>query len=463
MILLPDGVGLRNFAYTNFVDEAKKSGLEVVFWNNTKFDLNSLGLRSIPVPRNKFHILSDLVKRAKIDLFLEHFAEIKKDEVYLSYKFKNKNKPLKSLIKNYSSFLFKFIFRIIGPLSAQKFLNFLESNTDFYKACKNQLIKEKPDFIFSTNQRALSSLAPILAAKSLGIPTSAFIFSWDNLPKATMVVDTDYYFVWSEYMENELIDYYSIGEEKIKVTGTTQFEPYYDSKNIIPKDEFYSQFGLNSDTKYICFSGDDITTSPFDPNYLRDLAELIQDYNQSKGSNEKVGILFRRCPVDKSNRYDLVLEQFKEIIKPIDPEWRVVGEAWNEVMAMPNDIKLLVSSVYYSECVVNVGSSMVFDFANFDKPCFYINYEVDENKDLNWSINQIYNYIHFRSMPDKQAVGWINSKADFFKAIHETRNSQKSMNVSITKKWFEIIVQHPVESSSKRIAKAIKSILEEQN
>jgi hypothetical protein len=35
----------------------------------------------------------------------------------------------------------------------------------------------------------------LLAAQQLGIPTATFIFSWDNLPKATMVVETDYYFV----------------------------------------------------------------------------------------------------------------------------------------------------------------------------------------------------------------------------------------------------------------------------
>jgi hypothetical protein len=33
----------------------------------------------------------------------------------------------------------------------------------------------------------------LLAAQQLGIPTATFIFSWDNLLKATMVVETDYY------------------------------------------------------------------------------------------------------------------------------------------------------------------------------------------------------------------------------------------------------------------------------
>jgi hypothetical protein len=36
------------------------------------------------------------------------------------------------------------------------------------------------------------------AAQELGIPTATFIFSWDNLPKATLVLEPDYYFVWSD-------------------------------------------------------------------------------------------------------------------------------------------------------------------------------------------------------------------------------------------------------------------------
>jgi hypothetical protein len=52
------------------------------------------------------------------------------------------------------------------------------------------------------------AVAPLLAAQDLGIPTATFIFSWDNLPKATMVVEANYYFVWSHHMKRELLLYY---------------------------------------------------------------------------------------------------------------------------------------------------------------------------------------------------------------------------------------------------------------
>ena len=38
-VFLPDGVGLRNFAYTNFNDLGLELGMDVVYWNNSIFPL----------------------------------------------------------------------------------------------------------------------------------------------------------------------------------------------------------------------------------------------------------------------------------------------------------------------------------------------------------------------------------------------------------------------------------------
>ena len=39
-LLLPDGVGLKNFAFTNFHAIGLARGYDITFWNNTPFDLN---------------------------------------------------------------------------------------------------------------------------------------------------------------------------------------------------------------------------------------------------------------------------------------------------------------------------------------------------------------------------------------------------------------------------------------
>ena len=111
-----------------------------------------------------------------------------------------------------------------GLLKIRKKMNQGERKTAYYQDCLQTLQKEKPALVFCTNQRPAS--IDRFSAQDLGIPTAAFIFSWDNLPKATMVVETDYYFVWSEHMKKELFFYYpDIKNEQVFVTGTPQFEP----------------------------------------------------------------------------------------------------------------------------------------------------------------------------------------------------------------------------------------------
>src|SRR5690606_2409880 len=106
--------------------------------------------------------------------------------------------------------------------------------------------------------------------------------------------------------------------------------------------------------KYICFSGDDITTSPNDPYYLEDLAQAIVNLNR-KGYD--LGIIFRRCPVDFSDRFDKVLNAYKNVISVIDPLWTKQGHNWQNIMPTPEDMGLLANISKYCILVVNVGSS----------------------------------------------------------------------------------------------------------
>ena len=72
---------------------------------------------------------------------------------------------------------------------------------------------------------------------------------------------------------------------------------------MLSRTAFFSKYDLDPVKKYICFTGDDITTSPDDPLYLEDAAQAILELNKG---DFHLGLIFRRCPVDFSNRYDSV-------------------------------------------------------------------------------------------------------------------------------------------------------------
>jgi len=456
-ILLPDGVGLRNFAFSNFFKIGLEKKFDITYWNNTPFDLQSLGFKEIKINNAKLSPLTDSYKNARKHIELNLNIKRDNDKVYDTYRFPFVYKNFKGAFKSYfARFLISLYNSERGLIKVKSKIKSIEKKTDFYKQCLQTLERERPNFVFCTNQRPVLAIAPLLAAKELKIPTGTFIFSWDNLPKATMVVETDYYFVWSEYMKSELLKYYpDIKEKQIFVVGTPQFESHFDEKNLIDKVQFFNDYKLDLNKKYICYSGDDITTCPDDPQYLSDVADAVRKINEQ--DNKSLGLIFRRCPVDFSNRFDEVLARNKDLIVPINPIWKKIGEQWNTVLPTKEDVKLHASTIFHTEMVINLGSSMVFDYACFKKPCAYINYDVSNKVNEKWSVSKIYNYMHFRSMPSKKAVVWLDSVDE---AADKIRLGLKGNNETIehAQQWFEIINQSSPTQASDRIWEAIELI-----
>jgi HEPN domain-containing protein len=459
-ILLPDGVGLRNFSFTNFLKIGVQKGFDVTFWNNTPFDLNALGFKEIRFKNPKTHLLTDLLKNAQVQVELNENIKRSNDRIYDYYRFPFPYDTLKSALK--SLYIRGLIFwnnSEKGLLRIRKRIVQNERKTKFYFDSLETLKAEKPDFVFCTNQRTMLAVAPLLAAQDLGIPTATFIFSWDNLPKATKIVETDFYFVWSEHMKGELLFYYPhIKPSQVRVTGTPQFETHAEREVLVSREDFFKANNLDLNKKYICYSGDDITTSPNDPQYLADTAEAVIALNK-KG--HQLGIIFRRCPVDFSSRFDAVLSKYSDVITPIVPKWEKKGEAWHYILPTKEDLVLQMNTIFHTEFVINLGSSMVFDYVAFDKPCGYINYNVPNTDFPKWSVDYIYNFIHFRSMPNKNSVCWINQPDDIAIFIEKVIANEVQDVIENAKKWFEKINQHSPAQASFRIWNAIEEIVNE--
>ena len=102
-------------------------------------------------------------------------------------------------------------------------------------------------------------------------------------------------------------------------------------------DEFFKKYGLDLDRKYICFSGDDKTTSPLDQYYLEDLAKAVRNLNSA---GQQLGIIYRKCPFDISNRYDVILEKYSDIIKVLNPYWKQINNE-GDMLSIHEDYQML--------------------------------------------------------------------------------------------------------------------------
>lgn len=458
LLLLPDGVGIRNFIYTDFLQKAKENNIEVtvlaekILLNAIENDVRKLELPSHKASSNWI----ELMKKSWEIALLKYQAKKYNDPVYLSYIVKKKRTNAQKVKAIFEQLIVTFSKNSEQKIAKLK-SNYLEATKKlpYYTACKELLINEKPDIIFCTHQRSLKAVAPLLAAQELGIKNACFIYSWDNVPKATLFVKADHYLVWSDLMKKELIMYHSdIPENNIHVTGTPQFIPYSDTSIIESREEFAKKYNLPLDKKWVCYSGDDATTSPFDQDYLYHFADAINKRNET--ATEKLHIIFRRCPADFSTRYDRALNDFNNIITSVNPEWEKLKEGnWSSYIALKSDIALLVNTAFHCDFVVNLGSTMAFDFVTMNKPCVYIKY--NPQKSEFWNVETCYRFVHFRSMQNLNPVIWVNQKEDWLSVIDNAINHSSDVIKDCTA-WHKKITEYPLDKANNRILDALQKI-----
>jgi hypothetical protein len=157
--------------------------------------------------------------------------------------------------------------------------------------------------------------------------------------------------------------------------------------------------------------------------------------------------LYRKCPVDFTDRYDEILDKYKDVIAVVNPVWRPIGTNWNEIMPSKEDFIMQANVCEHTDFVANIASSMVFDFVAHDKSCLFFNYEQPQLKKGIRDIGQNYKYIHFRSMPSKQAALWSFDKNSLTATIKKIIDGNVS-SVTEGQQWFRSIVgNHPTEAS----------------
>jgi hypothetical protein len=451
VLLFPDGVGIRNYLYSDVFKDVKE---DIVLLHN--FDSET-----ITAIKKTATIGNDITIPKYKESFKEKFL---RELICLSRLYYNAEKvDNKTLMTNwnwnqktFSKKLFYKTIEIVAPFFKEyssilklekKYQSAIRQNS-FYDEVSAILREFQPSILFCSHQRALKAATVFAAATDLGIKTTTVIYSWDNLPKARLALRANTYLVWSDYMKKELELYYpEISSDAIHITGTPQFEFYENKKNIIEKEIFYERYNLDPNKKIICFSGDDTKTSPDDPSYLRDLAEELIKANL-QGNYQ---ILLRRCPVDFSGRFDAVVQEYKDLIREAPPLWYFnSSKEWSAVYPSVDDVKLLVSTAFYADIVVNVGSTMAFDFAMFNKPCVYINYDQENKKESEWSVKNIYQFQHFKSMPNRDAIIWFNSKEEIIGKI-----AIMDFDNTVMQRWKETVIGD-YKNSSRTIIKKLK-------
>jgi hypothetical protein len=446
-LLIQSGYSAKNFLLSGFLNQEKA---DVTFWSDQEY-INQYAIDNtlVKLPdytyNGKLNVLQKIKNKAEIYFNIKTFKNTDYSFYLLGIK---KVTSIKARLKD------KLLSVVARFFASERGIQYLDRpyyklirKTAYYNTCKDQLLKHKPTVVFCTHQRASNGVAPMLAAKDVGIKTVCFIHSWDNIPKGVQLIKADTYFVWSAYMKDEMLAHYPfINPDTIKITGTPQFIPYFKEEYRLSREAFLSQFKIPVDKKYILFSGNDKTTSPNDPVFLKDLCEAVLQLNSKKDTYR---ILFRPNPIDRNEGFNAVLNSYKEIVTELEPKW--FGSdvfLWNKGGPSKKDVALLVNTILHSELIVNMGSTMALDAALLNKPACYINYDVESTYD--WTVKRIYRFIHFKMIKEINPVFWIHSRKDMLSVLKDAlENPHKTAKGR--KKWISSITELPIEDTNKRM------------
>jgi hypothetical protein len=459
LIIVPDGVGVRNYLYSSFIQELEKKNIDVFLYHQlsdsaiSEIKLAQPNLKEFrQIPEYKESIKSRLLRESLAFARLKYNSRKLKNPTVMDFwnrKFSSFKSILLYLISEILGSLFSVNYKLI--LKFESIYDRLLLKDKISKLIKKDIELLSPDFILNLHQRSPIS-APIIAlANTQNIKTATVIFSWDNVPKARLISRYNKYFVWSDLMKSELSFLYpEINKKCIEVVGTPQFEFYFDTKYIISKKDFFENYGLDITKKTICFSAND-SSSLYEQIYLKDICEIISSIDEV----DRPQLIFRRSPVDKSNRFDTIIAQYKKLICVIDPDWKSdsdVEKSFVSLYPRMNDIFLLVNTVKHSDLVINFGSTMAHDFAVYNKPCLYLNYDPVKNAKI--KVGRIYRFQHFNSLKNLEAVSWVNSKLEMWYLIKRGLDEPEKMGKDRII-WMRRIVKFPLENCSHNIVQSI--------
>ena len=269
----------------------------------------------------------------------------------------------------------------------------------------NRLLADKPDMLVITNPFWLHESAVAIEAIKLGIPVFSFIPSWDNITtKSRFVFKSNFYAVWSDEQKGQLLKYYPyIKEFQIFVVGAPQYDVFINTPFETSKADFFKKNRLNPNLPVVLYA---LGSPNFIKSEFETCRQFLEDSLQS-GSINDFQVLIRPHPNKDTNNLINDLEAIHgnihvqvTTISGIEVEQRSQTEA---------DIADWIETFKFSDVLINLSSTCIFDAAYFKKPIININFDHTDKTLYHNFIKEINStWAHLRTAFDSGALYSVN-------------------------------------------------------
>lgn len=422
-LLLPDGVGVRNFLLGSFRRAAKQRGVSLAVLHRIPDTLRGLYQESEDerIEWHEYRVYRDTPK-----LFMlrnvHSFAHQYSVDTWGMKCFREI--PMQrglTLRRRAAGHLVRFLGRCASGPRGVRWLDRrvaaavaqLPETTHYRRVFEHM----QPDVVLSSNQRPYGVLPAILAAQSLAIPTATCIFSWDNLTsKGRVAAPFEHYLVWSQLMQDELLQIYpDIPVDRVHIVGTPQFDPYADHSLVWSREKFFSTIGADPSRPLLCYSSGDPGNSPEDQDHTALLLELIRQGRITRNPQ----VLLRPTPTANQSRFANLRRRYPELIYP-KPGWVPGGkEDWAQMFPTPDDVQFLANLARHTDVNVNVASTMTLDFAIHNRPVVNVAFDIASPGPFKYPLwEYYYRFEHYRPVVETGAALFSRSVDQFAEHVN---------------------------------------------
>ena len=257
--------------------------------------------------------------------------------------------------------------------------------------------KLKPSLVFNgSHVHGRVAVQAVQAAQWLGIPTVAFIFSWDNLTSQGRIIPHyDYYLVWNEGLQTQLLEIYnSVKQEQVIVTGSPQFDLHFRPEFHWSRRDFCKKVGADPERPIILYSTGMANHMPGEPVIVERLAAMLREMKEFGPPQ----LMVRVYPKDHSKRFEEVAARNPDVLFPEIP-WEP-----NWLTPQVEDTYLLTNMLRHAAMGINIASTISLELCMFDKPVINVGYNPPGMDISPIDFARYYEFDHYRPVVQSGAV-----------------------------------------------------------
>ena len=336
--------------------------------------------------------------------------------------------------------------RLPNRLAARMWYRFVETRAvpqGFYSDVFDEF---PPAAVFIADMIEPREWPVAVEASRRGVPVIGTIRSWDNILKG-LACRVDAFCAPNHQNCQEAIEHEGYSPDRVTVTGTPQYDPYFDESLGESRDAFLSKLGLDPRRKVVL-----LATAGAKFQYLgSEWLDLLLDAAREHALGDDVQIICRPHPADPLGQYLAPkYQQEPRLYFDLPTRWyKSLG--WQMTA---QDVAHVANLLRHADVVVTPASTMTIESAIFDTPAVVVGFsevmpEIIDDRLWGYTFTR-----HFKGILDGDLVPVAESREELMTLVRsalEKRAAGADKRRRLVERWVG-----PTDGrSSERLAQAI--------